>query len=195
MRGFMFLIVEETKVFHYGELKSLEPLSGRVWEFEGDTLSVSLCPFDWLGAQQASSPRIELYELTRQDGRDARFIDLVRLSERNLDEIDRWLSVENLGSIRSPDLVALGTYHRSNIPPQYGTLCAKLAWAKAQDVDGIWFTDSISQRAPTATTGGIFQHRIPDFVQTLRANLGSPHGSGWSRIAPCRLPHVRLATL
>lgn len=180
----LYVKVSEQTVFHYGELPQLSPLLGRMWHYEGDTLSVSLCPREWFALFPAQPPAA-LYSLARIDGTAATFVDLERLSLRNRAAIDAWASTTKLGSLAAPDMIALASYFSCNIPPSEGEQAILIAWAKSLNVDGIWFSDPITASALTSSRGGIFQHRLAGFQAHSVANV--PPTQAWP---VCRVPSI-----
>lgn len=188
----MFVVVRERVVYHYGNLLIFSAMTGpRNWLFEGDTLSVSLCPSEWLMVNPALSPTDELYAIEREDEQPANFIDLARLTKANRDHIDTWATSHGLGTFAAPDLNALTTFHGTAIPASFGGNAILIAWAKdwakGKDVDGIWFCDPIDARWPDTSRGGIFQDRLHLFQRKAIATVVAP--AVWP---PRRNPQIEL---
>lgn len=176
----MIVVVREPIVYHYGDLTTFVPMPGmRIWLYEGDTLSVSLCPIEW-ASFAPPPPGSQLYGLRRSDGRLATFIDLSRLSKVNLADIDAWAGINSLGSLAAPDLSMLNKMHGVTLTAADGGLALLIAWAKCKPVDGIWFSEPISAHLPDTSRGGIFQHRLPDFQRAAIAAVGA---TGWPACA------------
>lgn len=172
----MIVVVREPIVYHYGDLTNFAAMPGmRMWLYEGDTLSVSLCPIEWV-AFAPPPPGSHLYGLRRKDRTPATFIDLSRLSKGNLADIDAWATSNSLGSLAAPNIAGLEKLHGVSLTASYGELALLIAWAKCQPADGVWFSEPISAHLPDTSRGGIFQHRIPDFQETVIAAVGAP---GW----------------
>jgi hypothetical protein len=185
----VYVVVREQTVFHYGELRGLMPLPGRTWLYEGDTLSVSLCPREWYQLAPSRDPRTALYAIERLDRKPATFVDLSRLTKANMREIDAWAVTQGYGTTAAPNLSALTIFHGTQIPAiplDYGEIAVLIAWAKSQPFDGIWFTDPIAANMPETSRGGIFQQRLSDFEERQAANLDL---TGWPT---CRKPTIFL---
>ena len=159
----MYVVVTEPEVYHFGLLPDGLVARRRGWTYEGDALSVSLCPEDWWQVPGVAMSGAELYAIYRADGKLARFVDLARLSQANLAAIDDWAGLEGYGSIADPDLPALARAHVGEPAGQWKWLAVTLAWAKSRAVDGVWFSDPISAAAPLSSRGGVFQHRLEHF--------------------------------
>jgi hypothetical protein len=182
----MHVVVTEKMVFHYGELATLSPLAGRTWLYEGDTLSVSLCPREWLDLAP-SGPPAALYALGRSDGQDGAFVDLSRLSSLNRMDVETWGKGQGLGILANPDLAALRALHDAWISEEHGERAYLIAWAKRLDMDGIWFSDPISAPFPDSSRGGIFQHRLQFFRHCRVADLNAL--ASWPTSRP---PNIRF---
>jgi hypothetical protein len=185
----MYVVVAEPVVYHFGLLPDGLVFRRGVWTYEGDALSVSLCPEDWWSRPGLSMAGAQLYEIFRADEQPARFVDLARLSEANLSAIDDWAGVEGYGSIADPDLPALARAHGVEPGGQWKSLAVKLAWAKSTAVDGVWFSEPITAAAPLSSRGGVFQHRLEDF---RCRTLGDCSALAWPL---ARAPRIELLPL
>lgn len=186
----MYVVVEEKSVFHFGEADRLVPIEGRNWLYEGNSFSVSLCPKEWLRIAQHSSNKSALYEISRSDGKPATFVDLSRLSERNIGEIDTWCNSNLLGTFAAPNLTNLSDHHKTRIDGTNAKQALLFAWAMDRPVDGIWYSEPISLNDPESSRGGIFQNRIHDFQSKKLSEISER--DKWPAI---RLPTIYLKTL
>lgn len=188
----MHLIAREPIVYHYGFIQGLAPQYHHLWQFEGNTFSVSLCPADWWAFAKAlvsaSTPNTGLFALSRRDGMDAEFIVLDRLTRTTRNTIDVWGASLGLGSLSAPNLGALRIHFScSSIMPDDARNALAQAWAETQPVDGIWFAEQIGANLPRTSRGGIFQHRLFAFDYNWVAPL--PPGVGWPA---ARVPQYKI---
>lgn len=185
----MYVVIKELAIYHYGIVGNCLCSMQANWHFEGDTLSVSLCPDDWFNKYPNNARGVELWELSRNDGLPATFIDLERLSSHNRSAIDMWSTTHGFGQLGAPNYNALSVGYGRSVPTHMGDLPLLLAWAKTKDVDGIWFSEIISANMLRSSRGGIFQHRLHLF------NSKSFGARGTSTWPAATLPKVELSLL